>query len=248
MPYINHHGVRIHYKAEGEGPPLVLQHGTPQDIEDWRDSGWVDGLKNDYRLVLIDARGHGLSGKPHDTALYTLEWRVKDILAVLDELGIAKAHYFGYSTGGWIAFGIGRYAPERFHSLVIGASHPYERSMQAQRESFSKGIEAYVATLGDLPLERRRRRLALDARALIAVQQDRPNTEDALPSMTMPCLVIVGEDDPLCAQAREGAKLLPNATFLSFTGLDHSGGFRRSDLVLPDIKKFLENVNQELGL
>jgi pimeloyl-ACP methyl ester carboxylesterase len=49
-----------------------------------------------------------------------LELRVRDVVIVLDHLHINKAHYFGYSMGGWIGFGIAKYAPERFHSLIIG--------------------------------------------------------------------------------------------------------------------------------
>ena len=49
MPYADNQGVRIHYQVEGDGPPLVLQHGFLQSIEDWHECGYVDALKGDYR-------------------------------------------------------------------------------------------------------------------------------------------------------------------------------------------------------
>ena len=66
MPYTDNGGVRIHYQTEGSGPPLVLQHGFTSSIEGWYEYGYVDVLKRDYQLILIDARGHGASDKPHD--------------------------------------------------------------------------------------------------------------------------------------------------------------------------------------
>ncbi|HKI64943.1 MAG TPA: alpha/beta fold hydrolase [Burkholderiales bacterium] len=88
MPYANNQGVRIHYRLEGEGPPLVLQHGYTQNLEHWYQCGYVDALKARYRLVLIDARGHGASDKPHERAAYAWPVGAMDVLAVLDALGI----------------------------------------------------------------------------------------------------------------------------------------------------------------
>jgi pimeloyl-ACP methyl ester carboxylesterase len=120
MPYVNHQGVRIHYQVEGDGPPLVLQHGLTSCIQSWYVYGYVASLKPSYRLILIDARGHGASDKPHDPKDYELRLRVVDVLAVLDDLHLDTVHYMGYSMGGRIGFGMAQYAPERFHSLIIG--------------------------------------------------------------------------------------------------------------------------------
>ncbi len=66
MAYASNRGVRIHYQVEGDGPPLVLQHGLFWSVAGWSRVGYVDALKPHYRLILIDARGHGVSDKPHD--------------------------------------------------------------------------------------------------------------------------------------------------------------------------------------
>src|SRR4051794_25832175 len=105
MPYASNQGTRIHYEVEGVGPPLVLHHGTFGSGEQWRDFGYVEALKRDYQLILIDARGHGASDKPHDPAAYDLTLRVTDVTSVLDDFRVQQAHYFGYSMGGWIGFG-----------------------------------------------------------------------------------------------------------------------------------------------
>jgi pimeloyl-ACP methyl ester carboxylesterase len=103
----------------------VLQHGFTDSLESWYEFGYVSALKPDYRLILLDARGHGGSEKPHEPAAYEDQLNVADILAVLDTLHIATAHFFGYSMGGWIGFALAKYAPERVSSLIIGGRHPY---------------------------------------------------------------------------------------------------------------------------
>jgi len=154
MPYVDNGGVRIHYRAEGQGPALVLQHGFTESVVDWYEAGYVERLRPDYRLVLIDARGHGASDKPHDPDAYLLNRRVSAVIAVLDALEIAKASYWGYSMGGWIGFGIAKYAKERIRALVIGGQHPYPRSMGALRQMVQRGIEqgsgAFVAAMEEM--------------------------------------------------------------------------------------------------
>ena len=76
-------------------------------------------------MVLLDARGHEASDKPHDPAAYGLLNHVADVLAILEALQLSKAHFFGYSMGGLIGFGLAKYAPGRVESLVIGGAHPY---------------------------------------------------------------------------------------------------------------------------
>ena len=148
MPYVDNNGVRIHYHVEGDGSPLVLQHGFTSCMKTWYEYGYVDSLKDDFQLIAIDARGHGGSDKPHDPEAYELKTRVGDVIAVLDGLGIEQAHYLGYSMGGVIGFGIAKYALARFHSLTIGGMNPYgsgRESTDARIEVLQKGMEAFVA-------------------------------------------------------------------------------------------------------
>lgn len=111
MPYAVNQGVRIHYQIEGDGQPLVLQHGFTDSLETWYEVGYVEGLKAQYCLILIDASGHGASDKPHEPDAYGREQNVDDITSVLDDLDIPRAHYFGYSMGGRIGFATARRAP-----------------------------------------------------------------------------------------------------------------------------------------
>jgi pimeloyl-ACP methyl ester carboxylesterase len=64
MPTTINDGLRIHYEVVGSGEPLLLYHGLTGSGERWRDTGYIAGLAEAYRLILIDARGHGQSDKP----------------------------------------------------------------------------------------------------------------------------------------------------------------------------------------
>src|SRR5262245_8441026 len=133
MPYARNGGVRIHYEVDGHGPPLVLQHGFTHSLKRWYMHGYVDTLRHDYQLVLVDARGHGGSDKPHDPDAYGLTAGVGDVVAVLDDLHLDRATFWGYSMGGRIGFGLAKYAPERITTFVIGGQHPYERRLPESR-------------------------------------------------------------------------------------------------------------------
>src|SRR5215471_1863630 len=106
MPYATNQGLRIHYRVEGAGPPLVLQHGYTWNMGGWSRSGYVEPLKSHYQLILLDARGHGASDKPHDPDAYRLPRKVGDVVAVLDALEVPSAHFWGTrweggSGGAW---------------------------------------------------------------------------------------------------------------------------------------------------
>lgn len=258
MPYANNQGVRIHYEVEGEGPPLALAHGLSRSLETWRVYGWVEVLKKEYRLILIDARGHGTSHKPHGPQAYQYKLMAGDVVAVLDSLNIGKAHYFGYSLGGMIGYALATYAPGRFHSFIIGGASAYlTEAVQQFNEQIgqllNQGIEAQVAALeqmaGPLPAEEKARLLANDARALAALGQGLAGrglddaVQDTLATMTIPFLVYVGEADPVYLGAKESANHMPNATFVSLPGLGHSEAFVKSELALPHVTKFLAEVS-----
>jgi pimeloyl-ACP methyl ester carboxylesterase len=251
VPYVENDGVRIHYQVEGEGPPLFLHTGFTVGMLAWYEWGYVDALKDHYRLVLIDPRGHGKSDKPHDSAAYQAAHRVGDVVAILDDLGVARTHYLGYSMGGRIGFEVAQLAPSRLLSLMIGGATPDATVNQAERNAqwFGDGMQAF---LDRQPLPDhiktptfRAEMLSNDPQALIAVGLDRPSIEDVLPTLTVPCLIYAGDADPVRARAETYVSLIPDATFVSLPGIDHWAGISRSDLVLPHVRAFLDHLTRQ---
>jgi pimeloyl-ACP methyl ester carboxylesterase len=240
VPYADNAGVRIHYAVEGSGPELVLLHGFMGSIEDWISLGYVASLRSNYRLILIDSRGHGQSDKPHDEASYALDRRVTDITAVLDSLGIETAHFWGYSMGGYIGFGLAKHAPRRLRTFVAGGAHPYARDQSGHRQLLREGlvgggdafVTAFVKAMGPISDDFATSLRSADFRAWLAAAGDRVGVEDGLGNVRGRCCIYCGDLDPLFEQAKLAAGRIPKAEFVEFRGYSHLQAFTQSSDIL----------------
>ncbi len=235
MPFSDNQGVKINYEVRGSGPPIIFNHGFPRDRTAW--FGYADLLQDHFTCIMPDQRGMGLSDKPHDVDAYAFEIKVADILSVLDDLGIERAVYWGYSMGGGVGWAAARYAPERFHAFVIGGSEPFRRD--ADREAIRASASRIRTSAESHPGQ--------DVEALYASQIASslgPNFEDVLPTMTMPSLVYVGEDDPRFASIADAVALMPNVTFFTLPERDHSATHRDASAVITQAVPFLDGVMQ----
>jgi len=260
MPFVTHDGIRIHYEVEGNGAPLLLHHSLMRSLDAWHEFGYVAALGPAYQTILVDARGHGASDKPHKADAYQMETLAGDVLAVLDDLGVQQTLYWGYSLGSIVGFQLARLAPARFRALILGGAGPRRVAPPAGQPAVSpirhmlqlgveRGMAAVVAlqerASGPLPADARARMLANDPEALLAVLtaiETRPNAEDVLPTMRLPCLVYAGDADLNYAILQESALKMPNAAFVTMPGVDHGGALSRSDLILPQAQAFLAGV------
>jgi pimeloyl-ACP methyl ester carboxylesterase len=256
MPYAVNDGVRLWYEVDGEGPPLVLHVGFIGGLDDWYDNGVVAAMRDAYRLLLLDPRGQGKSDKPHDPAAYLIRHRVADVLAVLDAEGIDRAHFWGYSLGGWVAYALGLFAPHRLRSLVVGGASPFPgnpRPIEGDYflDGMRNGMTPFVAACeADDPHYfvspgERARWLAADAEALRAARltslTEPDPTPEAVAGIAVPTLIYAGTDDNPEPKAMP-AQLLPDATFVALEGLDHAAVFNHGDLVVPHVRAFLERI------
>ncbi|MGK8500281.1 alpha/beta fold hydrolase [Nocardia asiatica] len=115
-------GLELNYRVwEGEGVPVVLQHGVVADTNaNWMSTGVVGALQSaGHTVVSLDARGHGRSDKPHEAHRYSWEAMAKDVRALYDELGFEDVVQVGYSMGGVISLMVAATDP-RVRRLVVG--------------------------------------------------------------------------------------------------------------------------------
>jgi 3-oxoadipate enol-lactonase len=114
-------GTRLYYEAGGDGDPLVLVAGQRQDHTFW--DGVRDDFADRYRVIVYDHRGTGQSDKPSSPP-YTTRGFADDAVALLDQLGVARAHAYGHSMGGRVCQWLGIEHGDRIGALVLGATSP----------------------------------------------------------------------------------------------------------------------------
>lgn len=234
-------GVAIRYLTKGQGQPVVLVHGFSASAEtNWVLPGVFEGLAKDFRVIAIDNRGHGKSGKPHDPAVYGDEM-ARDVIRLLDHLKIDQAHIVGYSMGGFLTMRLLTLAPERFASAVIGGAGwrppggpdalmeelagslergegmgPLLRALQPPGqpapppEQIAMMNQMVMATNDPLALA-----AAIRGMAQLGV------TEEALRKNAVPALAVVGSLDPLKAGVDAMTGVMSELEVKVIDGADH---------------------------
>jgi pimeloyl-ACP methyl ester carboxylesterase len=245
MPYTLSHGEKIHYQIEDDGPSLVLQHGGFGSIEDWYEYGYVTALKSRFQLVLIDARAHGKSEKPHDVKKYSPELHASDVVAVLDKIKVSRCHYLGYSLGGRIGYWVATFYPDRLRSLMVFGMHPYPFEKSEIMQS-AETIDVWAPMVPNISEKHKLRLLENDKEALLASYSTPwPDESHILRSLTIPCLIVCGDCEGDFEDTKRSASESSGATFVQLDGFDHVDTLVRSNVTIPHIIGFLSSVDDD---
>ena len=266
MPTIDNSGVAIHYEVEGsKGPVVVMVHGMGMSAQDWYRAGYVETLREEYRLLIIDSRGFGQSGKPPDPEAYGRREKVSDITAVMNAEGVNQAHYWGFSMGASIGWAMGMLAPKRVRSLIIAAYPvlpaevtPSDRLRWESRAKLMRlGMDVYVTATemhtGPMEQDARERLLANDGMSYAAQQIANLSwgaPDDDIRRMTLPTFVYTGTEDKDVMPTNHEltvrtAGLAPNATLLQIPGYKHMQTFNDSAFIIPHIRKWITRIEAE---
>jgi 2-succinyl-6-hydroxy-2,4-cyclohexadiene-1-carboxylate synthase len=226
----------MHVEVDGSGPPLLLLHGFTGSGRAW--DHVRPALAARAQMVIVDLIGHGQSPVPDDPERYTFDWCVRDLLAVLDGLGIERADVLGYSMGGRVALHLAVHAPARVGTLFLESASPGIEDPQARAQRVhadeelaerieTLGVEAFVnewerqplLAVGDhvsadelhaQRLKNSPRGLANSLRGMGAGRQ--APLWDRLPTLQLPTRLLVGErDSRYVATAERMCTLLPRA-------------------------------------
>ena len=108
-------GVRVHYQEKGTGTPLVLLHGFTSSTYSWKDV--LDPLSKNFRVIAVDLKGFGFSGKPEGD--YTRRAQATLVIQLLDSLKIERAWLCGNSMGGEVALNVALKSPQRVAGLIL---------------------------------------------------------------------------------------------------------------------------------
>jgi len=138
MGRVNVDGVGIEYEVTGAGRPVILLHGFPDSGRLWRHQ--VPALAGaGFQVVVPDLRGYGRSGKPQAVESYSLPLVAGDVLAVLAELEIGRAHVVGHDWGAALAWVLASLAPGSVdHLVALSVGHPstFRRTPQQREKSW----------------------------------------------------------------------------------------------------------------
>lgn len=119
-------GVGIEYDVWGEpsGRPVVLLHGFPDSAQLWRNQVPVL-VDHGFRVITPDLRGYGRSDRPTEVGAYSLLHTAGDVLGVLDDLGLERAHVVGHDFGAALSWVVATFSPDRVdHLVALSVGHP----------------------------------------------------------------------------------------------------------------------------
>jgi 3-oxoadipate enol-lactonase len=245
-------GCRIHYELFGDpgSPVLTLLEGIGADIAGWRRN--IPTFASELRVVAIDHRGNGASGEPPGPC--TMTTFVEDALAVLDELGVERAHVYGQSFGGIVAQEMALTYPDRVRTLALAGTHPGPaHAIAVAGRTVPKG-EPWRALYAPGFPEVRPDVVAEDRR-VAAAQPDHPRGQrrqweamqtwdafDRLPQIAVPTLVLHGTEDGVVAprNAELFARRIPGAELRLLEGAGHVFWSERPEFADRLILEFIE--------
>lgn len=253
-------GVRLYYEVHGEGEPLLLVHGFPLSGRMW--DGVVSALRDRYRLVVPDLRGHGRSGVTEraDMARYA-----DDLVAVLDAAGVAgPVAVAGMSMGGYVAFELCRRHPDRVRALALidtraqpdtpevarGRMETAERVLEEGSDMVATGmVDRLFApeASAELRAEWRRRMQAttpMGVAAALRAMASRSDSGPTLEAVDLPVLVVVGEEDAITPpeEARRMAMAARRARFVTVSAAGHMAPVEQPREVAEALRDFLDHL------
>lgn len=237
-------GCRIHYEVTGRrsAPPVLLIQGLGMDKHAWDLQRLAFSWR--YRVIALDNRGAGRSDKP--IGEYRLEQMAADAIAVLDDVGVERAHVVGASMGGAISQVLAVLHPDRLRSLTLACTScrnpAWRRELlgdwaeRAERDGLGamaseaarwmigpRSFRRVVPLLGWLgPLALGRPRHAFSAQ-VAAIRAADDSLVDQLATISVPALVIVGNQDILTPRgdSEELAERIPTAELVVISGAAH---------------------------
>lgn len=264
MPTLHVRDINLYYESHGAGDPLLMIMGLGGSALGW-EPALIAGLARSFRTIIFDNRGTGRSDKPRQE--YSIPGMADDAAALLDALGIRRAHIFGVSMGGMIAQEFALNHPDYVQTLTLGCTTAGGRNavpappesmkiLMAPREGLSDAdIIRRSWPLSFTPAFVRDRREVLEAAITRVLQHPTPayayklqldatfkfKTYDRLPQISTPTLVITGAEDVLIPPRNSEiiAERIPGAELKIMAGVGHQFFNEKADEFAAALVPFL---------
>ena len=245
-------GVEIAYEVHGAGTPILWTHGYSATTAMWR--GQVEAFAADHQVITWDMRGHGRTASPLAPDEYSEAKTVADMVAVLDAVGAKQAVIGGLSLGGYATLAFHLAHPERCLALILCDTGPGYRNDKA-RDGWNETAERRAVAFETRGLEALGRSPEVmasqhsDARGLAnaargMLKQFDARVIESLPTIAVPTLIIVGENDtPYRAGSDYMANKIPGARLVIIPDAGHSSNIDQPDAFNTAVRDFLRDNN-----
>ncbi len=248
MARLDSGGVVIHYEVHGQGPAILLSHGYSATCRMW--DGQITALKDRYRVIVWDMRGHGQSDYPADAAAYSEAATVEDMAAILRSCGEPRAVIGGLSLGGYMSLAFHRAHPDMTRALMIFDTGPGFRNADA-REAWNQRARqraddldtrgfAALGSSDEVRMSQHRDASGLAGAARGMLTQHDDSVFRSLETIAVPSLVLVGsEDKNFIAASDYMARKIPGATKVVIEGAGHAANLHRPAAFNQAVEAFL---------
>jgi pimeloyl-ACP methyl ester carboxylesterase len=258
-------GIRMHWRETGRGDAVLFVHAFPLHGGMWDDQ--IDRLPQRWRWLAPDLRGFGGSEAGEGDGPLAMDLLADDLAAFLDAVGIDRAVLCGLSMGGYVALAFWRWHSDRVRALVLsdtragpdteqGRAWRRELAERVRREGAVAVADAMLPKLLAERTRRERPEIVDRVRSMIestppgtlvrALQglADRPDSTDLLPTIDVPTLVLVGEEDATTpvSEAEFLQRTIPDARLVVLPGAGHLPNLEAPEAFNRALVHFLEAI------
>ena len=273
MPFITSNKTKLYFEESGKGEPIIFVHEFAADLREWKQQ--IQWFSREYRCIAFNARGYPPSDVPDDPDEYGYEYAVQDLAQVISGLGIDKAHIVGLSMGAYAALIFGIKQPDMVSSLVLagigsGSFPAHKKEFIEATENIAQIFETKGSKIAAELLGNGSARVQLlkknplgwiefiehlkghspigSANTMKKFQAQRPSLfehGDDLKNMTIPVLLLVGDEDELCLDVSMFLKRHIKSSGLSvFPQSGHAINLEEPLMFNQEVHAFLSSVER----
>ena len=242
---------KVHYELAGDKGPWMLLH-TPHMIpmSAWKEAGYVKQLEQDFRLVMIEPLGQGLSDAPEDASHYTIASRIRHILDILREVQADYTFFLGVGLGAQVGFQMSKEFPRRIRSLISIGAQPYQELEEAKylkeklEQLRSGNVSAYLQqwhSLDHLSNAQENMILQGNPEAYALGLEESINWEglgDDLKSLGTATLLFTAKAEPRFLSVRDAGKRLRYGRYIILPKVLQNHGLWSSELIMEPLLEF----------